>query len=260
MNRPTLALGSPHREAVEALQTLLNGRGESLKVDGAFGPMTRAAVVRFQQATTELVPDGVVGPLTWRKLVPIAPIPMPVVDDAIEARRSAVVAVAKAEIGDQKKGHPIVLEYWRDVGVIGFDGKPCNDWQLRQAAGCIELEDAEEWCGIFALWCLKQANVAPKGVMWKLGSGFARRFLKVTPLPEPGDIFIGPADAYHHGIVESYKPRLLGADGKTVLNPGQLVSIEGNTPTVTRRTRPAPTLYTYYSIMPWLKQAVGVVQ
>lgn len=49
------------------LQARLDGLGEALVVDGIFGPLTRAAVVRFQRARG-LDPDGVVGPLTWGAL------------------------------------------------------------------------------------------------------------------------------------------------------------------------------------------------
>lgn len=53
---------------VERLQTLLNSRsGSRLKIDGDFGPATEAAVKMFQ-ADTKLLPDGIVGPYTWRKL------------------------------------------------------------------------------------------------------------------------------------------------------------------------------------------------
>ncbi|HEY0988185.1 MAG TPA: peptidoglycan-binding domain-containing protein [Kofleriaceae bacterium] len=49
------------------MQTRLNERGETVVVDGAFGPRTREAVVRFQH-TNGLEADGVVGPLTWAAL------------------------------------------------------------------------------------------------------------------------------------------------------------------------------------------------
>ena len=52
---------------VAALQRALNAKGDDLKVDGVFGPATRAAVVEFQ-ARNDLVPDGVVGPRTGGKL------------------------------------------------------------------------------------------------------------------------------------------------------------------------------------------------
>lgn len=49
-------------ELVEVLQELLN-----LKQDGVFGPQTKKAVIAFQQKH-KLVADGIVGPMSWRKL------------------------------------------------------------------------------------------------------------------------------------------------------------------------------------------------
>lgn len=63
--------------AVRAVQDQANFRnlknGQSLVVDGIFGPKTRAWVVGFQTAMKTMVPgflvDGIVGPQTWRALV-----------------------------------------------------------------------------------------------------------------------------------------------------------------------------------------------
>ncbi|MEU7136077.1 GH25 family lysozyme [Streptomyces sp. NPDC046261] len=53
---------------VTAAQYLLNARGASLEVDGAFGGATHAAVVAFQQANN-LGADGIIGPKTWQALI-----------------------------------------------------------------------------------------------------------------------------------------------------------------------------------------------
>jgi peptidoglycan hydrolase-like protein with peptidoglycan-binding domain len=63
---PTVRYGSTG-PAVEELQQKLNQTGANLVPDGIFGPLTRAAVVSFQQANG-LSPDGVVGPLTWGRI------------------------------------------------------------------------------------------------------------------------------------------------------------------------------------------------
>ncbi len=60
---PVLQQGSSGA-AVTTLQYLLRAQGQTLDVDGAFGPGTRAAVVAFQNAKG-LAADGIVGPRTW---------------------------------------------------------------------------------------------------------------------------------------------------------------------------------------------------
>ena len=53
---------------VTGIQYLLRARGFTVTADGVFGPQTRAKVIDLQ--TTDGLPaDGIVGPVTWPKLV-----------------------------------------------------------------------------------------------------------------------------------------------------------------------------------------------
>ena len=66
---PTLRFGSEGWQ-VKRLQKMLRQHGMlpvEAAIDGDFGQITRLAVEAFQQRH-DLVPDGVVGPLTWRAL------------------------------------------------------------------------------------------------------------------------------------------------------------------------------------------------
>jgi peptidoglycan hydrolase-like protein with peptidoglycan-binding domain len=54
--------------AVEAVQLLLRAGGETVAVDGNFGPQTDAAVQDYQ-TNHNLAVDGVVGPQTWQSLL-----------------------------------------------------------------------------------------------------------------------------------------------------------------------------------------------
>jgi peptidoglycan hydrolase-like protein with peptidoglycan-binding domain len=54
--------------AVTALQRQLNAHGQSVGVDGNFGPLTEAAV-RSYQSSNGLGVDGIAGPQTWQSLV-----------------------------------------------------------------------------------------------------------------------------------------------------------------------------------------------
>jgi peptidoglycan hydrolase-like protein with peptidoglycan-binding domain len=66
--RPTLRRSNPANPpfVVKELQRLIGIRGSN--VDGVFGPMTEAAV-RAVQRQHGLVPDGIVGPKTWERLL-----------------------------------------------------------------------------------------------------------------------------------------------------------------------------------------------
>ncbi len=55
--------------AVAVAQLLLNRQGESLSVDGNYGPRTAAAVRKFQRDHRPLSVDGVIGRNTWPRLV-----------------------------------------------------------------------------------------------------------------------------------------------------------------------------------------------
>jgi peptidoglycan hydrolase-like protein with peptidoglycan-binding domain len=64
---PEVKIGS-NGHPIQTLQYLLRARGQSVVVDGAFGPQTEAAVKAFQ-ASRGLAANGIVDPNTWAALV-----------------------------------------------------------------------------------------------------------------------------------------------------------------------------------------------
>ena len=56
-----------HGPEVKTVQQKLKNRGWDITVDGFFGQKTHRALVRFQWQN-HLLPDGVVGPKTWKAL------------------------------------------------------------------------------------------------------------------------------------------------------------------------------------------------
>lgn len=139
--------------------------------------------------------------------------------------RSRVLDVAKAEIGQQHIGHPKVTAYWRSV-------LPPS-WTDQQV---LLYSKTKQWCGGFALWCLKQAGLAA-GVFWRDGLGFlgpAR--LHTTTTPSRGDVGYIAAPFQHHLLFDFE-------------HEGKVHSVDGNQPDVREKTRPRAGI-TFYSIQP----------
>jgi hypothetical protein len=95
-----------------------------------------------------------------------------------------------------------------------------------------------EWCGIFALWVLKQAGLGA-GVTWIVAKGFIFR-LPRTQNPEPGDI------AYfnkfqHQAIVAAVRG-----------NEIDLINGNGKGGVVTESTTTREQAEAFYSIQPWI--------
>ena len=63
-----LELGSGSRNAVIALQALLNCHGQHLETDGIFGPLTQTALIIFQDQV-KLPATGTCDLLTWQALI-----------------------------------------------------------------------------------------------------------------------------------------------------------------------------------------------
>jgi hypothetical protein len=125
--------------------------------------------------------------------------------------RESVVAVARGQLGESDAS-----VYWRDVLTSGPPFPP-------------------HWCGAFALWCLRQANLTDWH--WEIGKGFLWR-LKRTYDPQIADIGYQDEPYQHHFVV-------------TELGDITFTSVDGNQghPGVQERHRNKdPHKYAFYSI------------
>jgi CHAP domain len=136
--------------------------------------------------------------------------------------RSDVVRAAVKEWQSHPEGRPAL--YWQeDLVGSGFSG---------------------DWCGGFALWCLKQAGLA-KGIPWIIGVGFIEpQRLPEVATPEPGDIVVIPDPFEHQAIVVSYEP-----------STGMVTSIDGNQPGIETKVRFRSSNMQFYSIQPFIDEA-----
>lgn len=66
-NCPTLRIGSRGASVTQAQQLLRNAGFDPGPIDGIFGSRTQAAVIAFQRSRN-LVPDGIIGVMTWTAL------------------------------------------------------------------------------------------------------------------------------------------------------------------------------------------------
>ncbi len=142
--------------------------------------------------------------------------------------RARILEIAKAEIGPQGKGSLRVEAYWRDVLPPAW-----TDAQVHLYA------KTKEWCGCFALWCLRQAGLA-HDVHWQDGLGFlGPAHLPVTRTPSRGDIGYVASPFQHHFVFDY------------VDNDGWIHSVDGNQPDVREKRRRSEHV-TFYSIGPLL--------
>jgi hypothetical protein len=134
--------GDPRTDVVKQVQQRLVDVGcGPLDVDGVFGDATESAVKLFQ-TRRDLVPDGVVGPITWDALFLQPPV---VADQAPTPLLQAVLDTAATQLdvretpGTPNRGPQVDL-YVRSVG-------------LDPAGGY-------SWCQAFVYWCFAQAAAA----------------------------------------------------------------------------------------------------
>jgi uncharacterized protein (TIGR02594 family) len=121
-----------------AIQARLNHLGFGpLVVDGAIGPRTRAAIIRFQTGSG-LTPDGIVGPATRaamfgagaRKPRPAENVPTEL-PWLVEAQRLRGLREVKGA-GDS----PVIMDWAEDLGIP-------------------YANDETPWCGLFVAHCIR---------------------------------------------------------------------------------------------------------
>lgn len=158
--------------------------------------------LRDWQTAVGVKPDGDPGPLTFAGTVKLLrssglmPSEPPVLSSG---SRSRVVDIALGELGPWRTSQDQdPQKYIRDAAPV-YIGQPPN---------------AKAWCGIFWLWCLRQAGLTSK--TWADGKGFAYGYLPTVSIPEPGDGMYFGGRLSHYAVVER------------VAN-GRVYTIEGNT-------------------------------
>ncbi len=148
--------------------------------------------------------------------------------DITPTKRDEVIYAAATLIGKYGKGSPEVYDIWRDVLPSSW-----SDAQVHQYAA------TKEWCGGFALHCLRLAGVTQEH--WHDGIGFLGPLhLHQVTGPKPGDVAIKASPFNHHMVVEFFN------------DPNDWGDIAGNTPDAARHHHTTSQGITFYSIEPLL--------
>jgi CHAP domain-containing protein len=154
----------------------------------------------------------------------------------VENARQNVVDAAMGEIGQQDPA-----KYWEGV-------MPPGEYSAAQIEQYAQTRD---WCGGFALWCLKQAGLAPD-LFWEDGKGFCYKLPQTTD-PQPGDIAFFATNGHQAIVVQVSGGVLTSVDGNLTL-PGQPVSPGP----VAIRERSVDKVTAFYSIGGLVKEALSV--
>ncbi len=139
--RPTLREGM-RGQAVRDLQEELRRLGHFAgRTDGIFGPRTLAAVLAFQ-AQEGIATDGIVGPVTWRRMADAEPMPERDIDaDELRARGSRTIK--DADLTEVVASGTAVVAVAREAAGVLEEG--------RGVLGTITALVAEQWPALLAI-------------------------------------------------------------------------------------------------------------
>jgi peptidoglycan hydrolase-like protein with peptidoglycan-binding domain len=150
--QPTIRQGATG-DVVRRLQRALSrGIDRGLTVDGVFGWQTESGVVELQKAES-LLPDGVVGPLTWQALPDGGPMPLLAVGaqgEVVRHLQNILTVGAPGEwgitpqgvdghFGPHTKASVEAFQRWGGVGVDGVVGD--QTWMVSLHAAGATLEN-----------------------------------------------------------------------------------------------------------------------
>lgn len=145
--------------------------------------------------------------------------------------RDDVVRIAASLLGQYGKGSTQVYDIWRDCLPERVDDATVH-----------HFAEKAEWCGGFALHCLRLAGLTK--AHWTIGSGFIYQIglkrLTGDHWPKPGDIAVKEHPFSHHMVVEYWN------------NPNDWGDIAGNTPFAARHRHGSSVGIDFYSIEPLL--------
>ncbi len=207
-----------------------------LSVDGIYGQKTMGRTRKFQ-SQYNLVPDGIVGPITWGMFFQILQQLKAVLlesppKDRYDALRPIVIQKAEAYIGKvnflrlqnkRPQGIDFIKKMFKEV--VNIDLKDSN---FKKSDGSWTQEpiiggSAKSWCGIFAVYCYRKAGI--NSVKWDLTRGkpigsikiarWSPNFVKEVKMADIGIV----SKKNHHFIIKRKE------DGKS--RP-KIESIDGN--------------------------------
>ena len=162
-------------ENVRSVQYLLNAHGDTLAIDGLFGPLTSASVRSFQQAQGLSI-DGIVGDATW----PILIIDVSPGDsgDAVMAVQSQIKSRAGGVVqinGNFDAETESVVRYFQgDIG-LGVDGIVGERTWNAFVSGYLMSEGYQAAKDFYNAWTQNDRTAASKcGTPAAVGAIFAR--------------------------------------------------------------------------------------
>jgi peptidoglycan hydrolase-like protein with peptidoglycan-binding domain len=148
--QPTIQEGDNGPAVSRAQRAIRRTADRSIVVDGAFGPLTKQAVQRFQQGDG-LVADGIVGPITWAALPDGGPMPVlqsgssgPVVASLQRVLTNGVGEWTTGPggidgiFGPHTKASVESFQQWAGVAVDGIVGEQTWDSSLHAAGATLE--------------------------------------------------------------------------------------------------------------------------